>query len=305
MAKKALGKGLSALIPDKKKIHSSENMSLPKALGHQLTPESLDIHLPIQKIQANLNQPRKMFDETYLLELAESIKENGILQPIIVRKKAQGNHYEIIAGERRFRAAQIAGLKEIPVVIKDVDDVKSLELALVENVQRQDLSVLEEAKAYQSLINEHGLTQDSLAQIIGKNRSSIANLIRVLQLPHEVQRWIQEERLTLGHAKVLLSLKNPAQQRAIAEEVIQKGFNVRQTELLVSSLLKPLIKSSKKKNALDPIIEILQSSLEEQLGTKVKLSKKGKGGKVEISFFSDDDLERILTQMNLSLEAIQ
>ncbi len=289
MVKKALGKGLGALIPNREIFEKKEIFQEKKHV------------LPIHLIRPNPNQPRKIFSEVELKELSDSIRIHGILQPIVVRKIDDLN-YELIAGERRFRAAQLAGLKEIPVTVKEADTRKSFELALVENLQRQNLGVMEEAKAYHSLIEEYDITQDILADTIGKNRVTIANTLRLLQLPDDVQKMIEENKISAGHAKVLLGLKNPAQQRSAAQEIIKKSLSVRQTEQWLERLLKTNIKS--KHSSEDPVYKALTVSLEEQLGTHVRLIRKGKGGRIEIDFYSEDDLERLLNKMQLSLEAI-
>ena len=296
MPKKVLGKGLSALIPNKEQVEKN----LLKSTVEK-TPMEGNM-LAISVIVPNAQQPRKGFDSEKLSDLTESIKQNGILQPIIVRK-LKDNKYEVVAGERRLRAAKAAKLKDVPVLIKDVDDQKSLELALIENIQRNDLSITEEAKAYQSLMSEYQLTQEQLSDHLCKNRSSIANTVRLLQLPDDILVYLDNGKISSGHAKVLLSLKNPAQQRSVAEEIVKKDLSVRQTESWVKGIQKVVSKSPSR--AIDPIIEILQTSLEEQLGTKVRLLKKHKGGKMEIEFYSDQDLERLLAQMNLSLDAIK
>jgi len=293
MVRKVLGKGLGALIPNKDQVEKS---LLVKGIS-----ASLEKMILLELIQPNSKQPRKKFLTEELKELSDSIRENGVIQPIIVRKTSE-QQYEIIAGERRYRAAKLAGLKEIPSLIKDASDQKSIELALVENLQRQDLSILEEARAYQLLITEHKLTQENLAKDLGKSRSSIANTIRLLNLPKDVLLLIDEGKLSFGHGKVLLSLQNEAQIRNVSAQIIKKNLNVRQTEIWMEGLSRTSFKGRKK--SIDPITEILQTSLAEQLGTKVKIFKKSKGGKIEIEYYSDKDLERLISSMNLSLEAI-
>ena len=295
MAKKALGKGLGALIRNKKNI--AKTITSKK---NQNEKSDQDQFLPISEISTSSSQPRKDFSSVELDELKDSIEKYGVLQPVIVRKS--GDSYQIIAGERRYRAAYAAGLKEIPVLIKEANDQKSLEIALIENIQRQHLNIIEEANAYQLLMDEYGLTQEGLSIELGKSRSVIANAVRMLQLPSQVLEYLKENKITHGHAKVILGLNNPAQQLSVADEIIKKDLSVRQAEQWVLRITKNF--QHPKKKIIDPVMEILQTSLEEQLATKVRILKKSKGGKLEIEYYSDDDLERLISKMNLSLEAI-
>ncbi|WP_447969917.1 ParB/RepB/Spo0J family partition protein [Nitrospira sp. M1] len=276
MEKKALGKGLQALLPEKKKVNWS--------VGEEIK------YISVKQIIPNRYQPRKVFDETELEELASSLKEHGVLQPVLVRRTGDGV-FELIAGERRLRAAKIAGLAAIPALVKLSNDEKSLALAMVENVQRQDLNPMEEGRAYAQLIEEFGFTQDQVASAVGKDRSTIANVTRLLTLPREVQEYIERDQVTLGHAKVLLGLKKGEEQLAIAKQIVQENLSVRGTEVIVSKV----------KNSISPRKVIkkqteyfhIEEQLRRHLGSKVHIAKGKKGGKLIIHFFSEEDLERI------------
>ena len=277
MEKKALGKGLQALLPEKKSVNWS--------VGEEVK------YLSVEQIIPNRYQPRKSFDEAEISDLAASVKEHGILQPVIVRRTGDGA-FELIAGERRLRAAKIAGLAAIPALVRLSNDEKSLALALVENVQRQNLNPMEEARAYTQLIDDFGLLQEQVSMAVGKDRSTVANLLRLLSLPREMQEFIEHNRITLGHAKVLLGLKSSEKQISIARQIIRENLSVRATEVLVS----------KAKNTSNPRKIIRKSNeffhVEEQvrrrLGSKVHISKSRKGGKLIIHFFSEEELERIV-----------
>ena len=277
MEKKALGKGLQALLPEK------------KYLSVGMGPEILEI--PLDKIIPNRSQPRTIFRESELQELAQSLKETGLLQPIVVRRIGDGS-YELVAGERRWRAAKLAGLPAILALIRVSNDEKSLVLALVENIQRQDLNPMEEARAYSRLVAEFGLTQDQVAGAIGKDRSSVANIIRLVSLPHEIQKLLENQELTLGHAKVLAGMSSLEDQLTVAREIVIDQLSVRQTEVMVDGLRKKekkqtLVKSSRKQ--FFPLEEQLRKKLE----TKVKVAKRSRGGQIVIHFFSEEDLSRI------------
>lgn len=272
---KGLGKGLGALFQEQ-----------------DLSERDQVTQIAIKDIKANPFQPRKIFDQSALEELAQSIKEHGILQPIIVRKKRV--KYEIVVGERRFRAAQLAGLIEVPAVIRELDDAQMMELAILENLQREDLSPIEEAEAYQSLLEALKLTQDQLSQRLGKSRPHIANHIRLLSLPKDIQQYINDGALTMGHGRTLLGLKNKKQIPLVAEKVIKQHLNVRQLEELVQSLNEDVSRETKNKGKKDIFLEEKESQLRDYFGTNVLIKKTKNKGKIEIEFFSEDDLERIL-----------
>ncbi|MGR6899356.1 ParB/RepB/Spo0J family partition protein [Rummeliibacillus sp. TYF-LIM-RU47] len=272
---KGLGKGLGALFQEQ-----------------DLSERDQVTQISIKDIRANPFQPRKIFDQSALEELAQSIKEHGILQPIIVRKKRV--KYEIVVGERRFRAAQLAGLVEVPAVIRELDDAQMMELAILENLQREDLSPIEEAEAYQSLLEALKLTQDQLSQRLGKSRPHIANHIRLLSLPKDIQQYINDGALTMGHGRTLLGLKNKKQIPLVAEKVIKQHLNVRQLEELVQSLNEDVSRETKNKGKKDIFLEEKESQLRDYFGTNVLIKKTKNKGKIEIEFFSEDDLERIL-----------
>lgn len=250
---------------------------------------------PIEEIRPNKSQPRKTFSNDKLEELAASIREKGIIQPLVVRKKA--DHYELIAGERRWRAAQKAGLRDIPVVIQDVSDGTALEMALIENIQREDLNAVEEAEAYQSLMDNFSLSQEELAGRVGKERSTVANSLRLLSLPAEIKRDVSEERLSMGHARALLALETVEQMKTARDEVFKKKLSVRQTEALVKSL-----KSGKKNTRVkkpDPHLTDIVDQLKRHFKSKVTLRQAGRGGRIEISFASMEELNRIIEVFKL------
>lgn len=270
MAKKALGKGLSALIPESKEIKDNSI-----------------IELKITDIVANENQPRRSFEHDALNELAESIKEHGIVQPIVVRKDK--DNYEIVAGERRWRAARLAGLKTIPVVIKDYSAIQALEIALIENLQREDLNPLEEANAYKVLMEEHKISQEEIAKRIGKSRPAIANSLRLLNLNDEVKELLISGKLTAGHARALLTIEDDKNQIEMAKRIIEEGLNVRQVEKISKN--KKTIRTKKIKGP--EIIEV-EEKLRDFFQTKVNLTHGKKKGKIEIEYYSIDDLDRII-----------
>tara|TARA_B110000967_G_scaffold86517_1_gene89081 strand:- start:1489 stop:2337 length:849 start_codon:yes stop_codon:yes gene_type:complete len=269
--KRGLGRGLSSLIGETKK-------------------ETNINKLPISNLLSNKFQPRKIFDEDNLQGLTNSIKERGIIQPIIVRKSTdQNSKYEIIAGERRWLAAQKAGLHEVPVVITDVGDLKSLEFAIVENVQRHDLNAIEEARGYQRLIEEFSYDQEKVAQFIGKSRSHIANVLRLLNLPEEVLKLIEDKKLSAGHAKILVGLSNI---EFIAKKIIEKNLSVRQTENLVRIFK---VKKQKFKSLKDPNLKALESSIIEKIGLKVLINnKKNNTGSLVVKYKDLDQLNKII-----------
>lgn len=250
----------------------------------------------INQIQPNEDQPRTSFNQERLEELATSIKNNGIVQPLVVRRIVNG--YELIAGERRWRAAQIAGLNSVPVVVRDVSDDKMLELALIENIQRQDLNPIEEGYAYKKLIESLGLTQEMVAQRVGKDRSVVANHIRLLRLPAEVQRLVEEDEISMGHARALLGVEEADVQLKVAHSIVEGSLSVRETERAIKKILSgihPLIATSKQNVVNDANVKSAEGKLKRRLNTQVRIkpNSDGKGGKIEIEYYNDDDLHRI------------
>jgi ParB family chromosome partitioning protein len=245
---------------------------------------------PIEEIRPNSDQPRKRFSIEKLEELAASIREKGIIQPLVVRKMQE--HYELVAGERRWRAAQKAGLREVPVVIQDVSDDAALEIALIENIQREDLNAIEQAEAFHSLIEKFHLSQEEMARRVGKDRSTVANSLRLLKLPPEIKNDILEERLTMGHARAILSLESNDLMEHARQEILAKRLSVRETENLVKRLKTK--KTAKPKHPPAPEIMAVVDSLKRRFMTKVAIRQRGKGGKVEISYSSMDELTRII-----------
>jgi ParB family chromosome partitioning protein len=307
MAKQALGRGLGALMggtPGKAPA-SAPVAHPPSASATAAPPEKQNLsgeqvhRVPVAQIKPCEFQPRKDFGAEALRELADSIQKQGLLQPLVVRRANGG--YELIAGERRWRAAQIAGLSELPVLIREADDRKVLELALIENLQRENLNPIEEALGYSKLIEDFALTQEEAAERVGKNRVSVANLLRLLQLSTDIQNYIRSNLLSFGHAKAILSITHPESQKQAAEEVIRGGLSVRETEKLVAerneqsgAVSRNGGLATRPAHSPDVHISALQVKLQERFGSKVLLRyRKGKGA-VEIRFFNDDDLERIL-----------
>jgi ParB family chromosome partitioning protein len=287
MAKKsALGRGLGALIDDVDEVQVKQ-------------PEKdLSNEIEISKIEANPYQPRTKFDEEALNELAQSIKELGIVQPITLRK-INNNSYQLIAGERRFRAAKIAGLTKIPAYVRLAEDDKMLELALVENIQREDLDSIEVAISYQRLIDECKLTQESLSERVGKKRSTISNYLRLLKLPAEIQKGIREKRLLMGHARALVNVDSPKDQLKLFELTVQNDYSVRKVEELVREMNNGTESKKPTKQSLPQEYESLKDHLSKHFSTKVDLKRTNNGkGKIIIPFKSDDDLERILAVMD-------
>lgn len=272
--KKGLGKGLGALL-------DSENV---------LSESSAISELKINEIEPNKEQPRKQFDQEKLKDLAESIKQHGVVQPIIVKKKENG--YSIIAGERRWRAAKIAGLKTIPAIIKDLTTREIMEIALIENIQREDLNPVEEAEAYKKLIDEHGLTQEALSKVVGKSRAAIANSIRLLTLSEAVKEMLVNDLLTPGHARTLITIEDEEKQNRLANTIVEKNLNVRETEKLIKNLTAE--KKKRKSPDRDANIIDIEEKLKSVLGTKVDLQHYSNKGKIVIEYFSNEELDRII-----------
>ncbi len=284
MSASKLGRGLEALIPS-----SDESRSLsPFTSGRSI------VQLDVEQIVPNPRQPRKSFDEQKLEDLSKSISEHGIASPILVRKR--GNTYEIIAGERRFRAAKKAGLDRVPVIIKEYSDEQSLEIAIVENLQREDLNPVEEALAYNELIDIFKLTHEQIAKKVGKDRSTVSNTLRLLDLPKEITAYIASDQISAGHARPLLSVEDKEMQINICKEIISKDLSVRDVEALIASLndSKPSSQKKSKQKNLEPIMRDVKDKLIDRLGTKVDIIGNPQKGKVVIHYFSQEDLERLL-----------
>lgn len=280
MAKKAaLGKGLNALFTET----AAESGSEPEA------------SLPIASIIRNPDQPRKSFDETQLSELSDSIKQNGILQPILVRKK--GDKYEIVAGERRYQASKLAGLKEIPAIVREIDDAEVFQLALIENLQRSDLTPIEEARGYRQLLDTKGLTQEGLAKILSKSRSAIANTLRLMDLPREVQDMMEEGQITAGHARAILAVPTEEGRIKLAQKVVAENLTVRQTENL-APLFSVTRDEIKPKNPAPQYFKRAARTLRQALDTTVKVKQVRGKNKIEIEFKDEDDLARIIDQLS-------
>lgn len=275
MERKALGKGISALIPDTKTQDKEEKIS----------------YIKLELIAPNPYQPRGDFDSAHLEELIQSVKEKGVLQPIILRRKA--GSYELIAGERRLRAAKALNLIEIPAIIRDIDDSDSLELSLIENLQRQDLNPIEEALAFKFLIEKFNFTQEKISAVLGKARTTIANVLRLLKLPQEIQEELKKGGISFAHGRALLELEDPNQQRHFAQEIIRKRLSVRELENLIKKVRPKCTKAQQKTSAKSPYIAVLEEELQRILATRVKINQKKKRGQVLIEFYSQEDLERI------------
>ena len=286
--RRALGKGLEELFNSEVLDYSSVE---EKILTE--TPKEEIVKIKISDLRANPYQPRKNFDEQALEELASSIKEHGVFQPIIVKKSIKG--YEIIAGERRVKASQMAGLEEIPAIVRDFNDTQMMEIALLENLQREDLSAIEEANAYKKLIDTLNLTQEALAKRIGKSRSHITNMLGLLSLPDDIQTEINNKQISMGHARVLSKLENSNQQEELAQKVINEGISVRELESLTVEPSEYKRTNPIKKTEATNEYQYLQDELCEKLGTKVKIKK----NKIEINFVNTNDLNRILEIMNI------
>ena len=276
-----LGRGLNALLGDPDLQPQGEG----------------SVTLPISQVEPGLNQPRKRFEQGALDDLAESIRVHGIIQPLTVRRLASG-YYQIIAGERRWRAAKAAGLQEVPAVIIEADDRKVMELGLIENLQREDLNPAEEARGYRTLMEEYGLTQEQVAQQMGKSRPAITNTLRLLALPDEVMQLLEEGTLSAGHARALLSLPSPGLQREAAKRVAEEQLSVRQTEALVKALQKEKREKPKPQGPdLSLYLGELEKDLSGRLGRKVRISHKGKKGRIELEYYNEQDLEALLQQL--------
>ncbi|MCG2713399.1 MAG: ParB/RepB/Spo0J family partition protein [Candidatus Omnitrophica bacterium] len=277
MERKALGKGLSALIPE-------------KVLESKERKEEI-VYVQSGKIKPNPFQPREDFDQQSIEELAQSINEKGVIQPLLVRRK--GDNYELIAGERRLRAANSLGLKEIPIIVRDVSDQDSLELALIENIQREDLNPIEEAHAYQHLIDKFQVTQEKISEVLGKARTTITNTLRLLKLPHEIQQEMKKGRISFAHGRTLLEIDDANQQRRLAQDIISKGLSVRELENLIKTSRPKGLRRKIGQGQREPLVAILEEQMQHALATKVRIIKRKKRGHINIEFYSQEDLERI------------
>lgn len=298
--KSGLGKGLDSLIPNKnvKSAKPSVKADEKKAAPKEEILEAGPIMVKTNKVEPNREQPRKDFDEDALMELADSIKQFGVLQPILVQKKK--DYYEIIAGERRWRAAKMAGVKEVPVIIKNLTDQQIMEISLIENIQREDLNPIEEAHAYKQLLTEFHMKQDEIADRVSKSRSAITNSLRLLKLCDKVQQMIIDEKLTMGHVRPLIGIEDSEEQYQIAQRIFDERLTVRETEKLLKKLQKEKENPEKKVEAeqLALIYEHVQELMKQILGTKVTVHpKKNHTGKIEIEYYSQEELDHLLEMM--------
>lgn len=290
-----LGKGLDSLIPNNKNVKPTTKVEKPVKVEEkeEKTGEQL---IKISKIEPNKSQPRKIFEDDSLLELADSIKQYGVLQPLLVQKK--NDYYEIIAGERRWRAAKIAGLKEIPVIIREYTKQETVEIALIENIQRENLNPIEEAMAYKRLLTEFNLKQDEVAERVSKSRTAVTNSMRLLKLNDKVQQMVIDEMISTGHARALLAIENGKEQYTIAMKIFDEKLSVRETEDLIRRLKNPVVKKEKAvvENAF--IYKDIEERMKTIMGTKVHVAHKAKGkGKIEIEYYSEEELSRIFDLM--------
>lgn len=284
MSKKGLGKGLKALIPSK---------------SEDITEEKGILEIKVKDIVRNIKQPRQEFDKEKLMELADSIREHGVIQPVILRPLNKGK-FELIAGERRWRAAKIAGVDVIPAIIRDVTERETNEIALIENIQRENLNPLEEAMAYRQLMEDFGLTQEEVSKKVGKSRSFVANTMRLLNLPEEAKAMVQKGQLSAGHARALLTLDNPADQSALAKKIAEKNISVRKIEKMVKQIVSGVGNPKREKkvfNHTSPIINDLEEQIQGKLGTKVRIKHSKKKGVIEIEYYGDEDLHRIIEKV--------
>ena len=292
MAARGLGKGLDSLIPNAmgEAKAKKETKEVKQEIEEKGEKESL---VKITSVEPNRKQPRKNFDEDALQELADSIKQFGLLQPILVQDRK--DHYEIIAGERRWRAAKMAGLKEIPVIIRDYTEQEIMEISLIENIQREDLNPIEEAQAYKRLLTEFNLKQDEVAERVSKSRAAVTNSIRLLKLSDEVQQMVIDDMISTGHARALLAVEDPEEQYNLAQQIFDEKLSVRDVEKLVKNLHKPAKPKKLDDKTMQAIYLDIEEKLKQKLSTKVTVTSKGEGaGKIEIEFYNHDDLDRLL-----------
>ena len=289
--KSGLGKGLDSLIPNKKNDISDSKVEKKQEKEND-SPKSGEIMVRINEVEPNRDQPRKDFDEDALMELADSIRQFGILQPLLVQKKK--NYYEIIAGERRWRAAKLAGIKEVPVIVKDYTDQEIVEISLIENIQRENLNPIEEAMAFKRLLQEFQLKQDEVAERVSKSRTAVTNSMRLLKLSPRVQQMIIDDMISTGHARALLAIDDEEQQFILANKIFDEKLSVRETEKLVKALKNPKKEVKKEKSEHTFIYENIEEQIKNIMGTKVSVNQKANGkGKIEIEYYSEEELERI------------
>ncbi len=294
MAARGLGKGLDSLIPnvvEEAKVKKEAAQQQGKTVEEKKGPETI---VKITMVEPNRKQPRKYFDEDSLQELSDSIKQYGLLQPILVQNRK--DHFEIIAGERRWRAAKMAGLKEIPVIIRDYTDQEIMEISLIENIQREDLNPIEEAQAYKRLLTEFNLKQDEVAERVSKSRAAVTNSIRLLKLGDDVQQMVIDDMISTGHARALLAVEDKDEQYTLAQKIFDEKLSVRDVEKLVKNLHKPEKTPKKTENVtMEAIYQDIEEKLKQRLSTKVTVASKGDGaGRIEIEFYSHEDLDRLL-----------
>lgn len=293
--KKGLGKGLDSLIPDNKSMKSVTLEKTVESKEDAAAKSGVQV-MKINEVEPNRDQPRKNFDEDALLELSDSIKQFGVLQPLLVRKRK--DYYEIIAGERRWRAAKLAGVKEVPVIEKEYTDQEILEIGLIENIQRENLNPIEEAIAYKRLLEEFKLKQDEVAERVSKSRTAVTNSMRLLKLSDKVQQMIIDDMISTGHARALLAIDDPELQYTLANKIFDEKLSVRETEKLVKEIKNPKKPKEKKPVANSFIYQDLEEKMKSVFGTKVSIASKGKGkGKIEIEYYSDDELEHLFDMM--------
>lgn len=293
--KKGLGKGLDSLIPDNKSMKSVTSEKTVESKEDAAAKSGVQV-MKINEVEPNRDQPRKNFDEDALLELSDSIKQFGVLQPLLVRKRK--DYYEIIAGERRWRAAKLAGVKEVPVIEKEYTDQEILEIGLIENIQRENLNPIEEAIAYKRLLEEFKLKQDEVAERVSKSRTAVTNSMRLLKLSDKVQQMIIDDMISTGHARALLAIDDPELQYTLANKIFDEKLSVRETEKLVKEIKNPKKPKEKKPVANSFIYQDLEEKMKSVFGTKVSIASKGKGkGKIEIEYYSDDELEHLFDMM--------
>lgn len=294
--KRGLGKGLDSLIPTNVMMESEVKHATVSTASSAEEGKDGTLMVKLSKVEPNREQPRKNFDEDSLQELAESLKQFGMLQPILVQNR--GDYYEIIAGERRWRAAKIAGLKEVPVIVRELTDQEIVEISLIENIQREDLNPIEEAQAYKRLLTEFHLKQDEVAERVSKSRTAVTNSMRLLKLCDEVQKMIVDDMISTGHARALISIEDPEEQYLIAQKIFDEKLSVREVEKLVKDLHKPPKPPKEENKTLQAIYQEISERLKQSLSTKVSVSAKQNGaGKIEIEFYNHEDLERLLERI--------
>ena len=297
MAARGLGKGLDSLIPNALGDTKTKKETTVKSKTETTEGKEPQTLVKITKVEPNREQPRKNFDEDALQELADSIKQFGLLQPILVQNRK--DYYEIIAGERRWRAAKLAGLKEVPVIIRNYTEQEIVEISLIENIQREDLNPIEEAQAYKRLLTEFHLKQDEVAERVSKSRAAVTNSIRLLKLNEEVQRMVVDEMISTGHARALLAVENPEEQYNLAQRIFDEKLSVRDVEKLVKNLHKPAKPKKVDDKTMQVIYQDIEEKLKQKLGRKVIVTSKGEGsGKIEIEFYNHEDLDRLLDVLN-------